>query len=339
MIPALKERRLAPGAPAGASVLAIAEMNLEEYPAFRLGRRSRRTELRYTRTRTDGEGRILEQVWVVRGVEGLGLPGPFEQDLYVALLVLFTEQGLPPDGRIRFTRNRLAQVMGCSNSGRGYELLEQGLSRLAGATVHTEHAFYRPGAIGPKGERNGPAERLSLDFHILEEVRVYERRSFVEVAPQGAEGDGGAPVGARVERGGPWSYPSPAWASPWCRATSGAIQKDSTPPSSSPWSAPWPSASTATWTRCATGGGASRSGCWPWRTSWAWSTAIPPTSRMAWPRPTLSCRPRATWPGPATPRWPGGPGRGRRWSTPSSRPSTAGPGAGPGASRRPSTPS
>jgi hypothetical protein len=184
-------------------VLAIAEMNLEEYPAFRLGRRSRRTELRYTRTRTDGEGRTLEQVWVVRGVEGLGLPGPFEQDLYVALLVLFTEQGLPPDGRIRFTRNRLAQVMGCSNSGRGYELLEQGLSRLAGATVHTEHAFYRPGAIGPKGERNGPAERLSLDFHILEEVRVYERRSFVEVAPQGAEGDGGAPVGARVERGRP----------------------------------------------------------------------------------------------------------------------------------------
>ncbi|HEX2515665.1 MAG TPA: hypothetical protein VH257_13240, partial [Chloroflexota bacterium] len=75
VIPALKERRLAAGAPAGASVLAIAEMNLEEYPAFRLGRRSRRTELRYTRTRTDGEGRTLEQVWVVRGVEGLGLPG------------------------------------------------------------------------------------------------------------------------------------------------------------------------------------------------------------------------------------------------------------------------
>lgn len=179
------------------SVLAIAEMNLEEYPAFRLGRRSKRPELRYTRTRTDGTGSTLEQCWVVRGVEGLGLPGPFEQDLYVALLVLFTEQGLPADGRIRFTRNRLAQVMGCSNSGRGYELLEQGLSRLAGATVHTEHAFYRPGALGPKGERNGPAERLSLDFHILEEVRVYERRTFVEVEAE----PGGAP--ARVERGRP----------------------------------------------------------------------------------------------------------------------------------------
>src|SRR5687768_9905280 len=84
LTPSLKERRLAPGTPAGASVLAIAEMNLEEYPAFRLGRRSKRAELRYTRTRTDGEGRTLEQVWVVRGVEGLGLPGPFEQDLYVA---------------------------------------------------------------------------------------------------------------------------------------------------------------------------------------------------------------------------------------------------------------
>ncbi len=167
----------APGQP---SVLAIAEMNLEEFPAFRLGRRSKRHDLRYTRTRSEPDGRTLEQVWIVRGVEGLGLPGPFEQDLYVALLVLFTEQGLPADGRIRFTRNRLAQVMGCSNSGRGYELLEQGLSRLAGASIHTEHAFYRLGAVGPGGERTGPAERLSLDFHILEEVRVYERRTLVE---------------------------------------------------------------------------------------------------------------------------------------------------------------
>jgi hypothetical protein len=166
-------------APAGRSVLAVAEMNLEEYPAFRLGRRSKRPEIRYVRSRAEADGRTFEQVWVVRGAEGLGLPGPFEQDLYVALLVLFTEQGLPSDGRIRFTRNRLAQIMDCSNSGRGYELIEQGLDRLAGATIHTEHAFYRPGALGSNGERSGPAERLSLSFHILEEVRVYERRAAI----------------------------------------------------------------------------------------------------------------------------------------------------------------
>jgi hypothetical protein len=183
-----------------ASVLAVAEMNLEEYPAFRLGRRSKRPEIRYTRTRTEADGRVLEQVWVVRGAEGLGLPGPFEQDLYVALLVLFTEQGLPADGRIRFTRNRLAQVMGCSNSGRGYELIEQGLSRLAGASVHTEHAFYRPGAVGPGGARTGPAERLSLDFHVLEEVRVYERRPVLEPEPVDPAAGGTHP---RVEHARP----------------------------------------------------------------------------------------------------------------------------------------
>ena len=137
-----------------ASLLAIVEMNLEEYPAFRLGRRSKRPELRYVRSRTDAEGRAVEQVWVVRGAEGLGLPGPFEQDLYVALLVLFTEQGLPADGRIRFTRNRIAQLMDISNSGRGYELIEQGLRRLAGASVHSEHSFYKPGirVPGPRAE-------------------------------------------------------------------------------------------------------------------------------------------------------------------------------------------
>src|SRR2546430_17428799 len=80
------------------SVLAVVEMNLEEYPAFRLGRRSKRPELQYVRTRTEPDGRTFSQTWTVRGAEGLGLPGPFEQDLYVALLVLFTEQGLPADG-------------------------------------------------------------------------------------------------------------------------------------------------------------------------------------------------------------------------------------------------
>ncbi|MBI3970200.1 MAG: replication initiator protein A [Chloroflexi bacterium] len=188
------------------AVLAVVEMNLEEYPAFRLGRRSRRPELRYERSRTEPDGRTFQQTWIVRGAEGLGLPGPFEQDLYVALLVMFTEQGLPADGRIRFTRNRLTQVMGCSNSGRGYELLEQGLARLAGATVLTEHAFYLPAPLGAGGVRSGPAERLSLVFHILEEVRVYERRASVVSSDDGAEprdDDPGRTVRPRVERARP----------------------------------------------------------------------------------------------------------------------------------------
>src|SRR5919199_4229303 len=141
-----------PSPPVEPAVLAVVEMNLEEYPAFRLGRRSKRPELQYVRTRTEPDGRTLRQTWTVRGAEGLGLPGPFEQDLYVALLVLFTEQGLPDDGRIRFTRNRLAQLIGCSNSGRGYELIEQGLARLAGATVQTEYGLFRPAPVGKNGE-------------------------------------------------------------------------------------------------------------------------------------------------------------------------------------------
>ena len=186
VIPALKERRLAPGAPAGASVLAIAEMNLEEYPAFRLGRRSRRTELRYTRTRTDGEGRTLEQVWVVRGVEGLGLPGPFEQDLYVALLVLFTEQGLPAgradplhaqppgagDGLLQLRPGLRAAGAGPLPPGRGHgahraRLLPPGGHRAQRGAQRTGGAL-EPGLPHPGGSarlraaqlrRGGPARR------------------------------------------------------------------------------------------------------------------------------------------------------------------------------------
>jgi hypothetical protein len=192
-----------PARPAEPAVLAVVEMNLEEYPAFRLGRRSKRPELQYVRTRSEQDGRTFRQTWTVRGSEGLGLPGSFEQDLYVALLVLFTEQGLPGDGRIRFTRNRLAQVMGCSNSGRGYELIEQGLARLAGATVQTEYAFYRPAPLDKDGERNGPAERLSLTFHILEEVRVYERRAAALAEELARAAGGTAALEVRVEHARP----------------------------------------------------------------------------------------------------------------------------------------
>jgi len=91
-------------------------------------------------------------------------------------------------------------VMGTTNSGRGYELIEQGLARLAGATVYTEHAFYRPGPVGKDGERSAPAERLSLSFHILEEVRVYERRA---AALENAAEDGDGEVRPRIERARP----------------------------------------------------------------------------------------------------------------------------------------
>jgi hypothetical protein len=191
---------------ASPSVLAVVEMNLEEFPAFRLGRRSRRTELRYVRSRPAADGHILEQTWTVRGAEGLGLPGPLEQDLYVGLMLLFTEQGLPEDGRIRFTRNRLAQVLGISNSGRGYELIEQGLARLAGATVQTEHLFVRPSPLGPGRERTGPIERLSLTFHVLEEVRVYERAAVATArriaALDAADADAG--LAGRIETARPF---------------------------------------------------------------------------------------------------------------------------------------
>src|SRR5581483_9226192 len=56
-------------------------------------------------------------------------------------------------------------------------------------------------ALGPNGVRSGPVERLSVDFHILEEVRVYERAG---TAPNGEEGSGQVVERPRVEHGRPF---------------------------------------------------------------------------------------------------------------------------------------
>lgn len=158
-----------------AKPLVPAEGNFEEHPYFRVGDRNSGTGiLQYKNELRTAEGNVLKQSWTVRAAHGRGLPGRFDQDVYVALLQMIDERGLPEDGWIGFSLYELVELMGKSHSGRDYKQVRESLQRLATTSIESENAFYH----------RGKKEYLSDTFSLLTEVKVSEYEG-----PNGERGD------------------------------------------------------------------------------------------------------------------------------------------------------
>src|SRR5919112_1104437 len=125
--------------------LVKAEGNFEDHPYFTVGnQRSGEGILRYSSTIRTRDGQELKQTWTVRAVQGLGLPGTLDQDVYVALLQIIDRQGgIPEDGWISFSLYELMQLLRRTHGGRDYRQIKESLERLAGTVIQSKNAFYR----------------------------------------------------------------------------------------------------------------------------------------------------------------------------------------------------
>jgi len=120
------------------------EVNLEEAPLFLLKSREREQDSIESRSTviTQGGDR-QEQYWKITGSRQFGLPGPLDQDVFVAVMRLVSRRGgMPPDGRISFSLYELLEILGKTHSGTNYEDLRNSLDRLAAADIYAENAFY-----------------------------------------------------------------------------------------------------------------------------------------------------------------------------------------------------
>ncbi len=142
-----------------------AEGNFEEHPYFRVGDRNAGTGIMHfeneLRTR---DGNVMQQSWVVRAAHGRGLPGRYDQDVYVALMQLIDAKGLPPDGWVSFSVYELVELMGKRHSGREYGQVRESLQRLATTSVESKNAFYH----------KGRKAYISDTFSLLTEVKLAE---------------------------------------------------------------------------------------------------------------------------------------------------------------------
>jgi len=124
--------------------LVRAESNLEEYPLFAVKTRNRKEDqLVFERRRKGDSGTELVQRWEVDPPAKLGMPGPFDQDVYLAVLQLLERRGgMPGNGELDFSLYELREILSWSVSGNTYEKIRQSLRRIASTTLTSENAFY-----------------------------------------------------------------------------------------------------------------------------------------------------------------------------------------------------
>ena len=142
-----------------------AEGNFEEHPYFRVGDRNAGTGImQYENELRTRDGNVMQQSWVVRAAHGRGLPGRYDQDVYVALMQLIDARGLPQDGWVSFSVYELVELMGKRHSGREYGQVRESLQRLATTSVESKNAFYH----------KGRKAYISDTFSLLTEVKLAE---------------------------------------------------------------------------------------------------------------------------------------------------------------------
>src|SRR5918992_3319327 len=124
--------------------LVRAESNLEEYPLFAVKARNRNENQLVFERRRQGENETeLVQRWEDEPPAKLGMPGPFDQDIYLAVLQLLELRGgMPRNGQLNFSLYELRDILGWSASGNTYEKIRQSLRRISSTTLTSENAFY-----------------------------------------------------------------------------------------------------------------------------------------------------------------------------------------------------
>jgi Replication initiator protein A/DnaA N-terminal domain len=125
--------------------LVSAEQNLEEFPLFELKARKRGAKARVFEKVTEGEGGVsLNQVWKVMPSGEYGMPGPVDQDVYLAVLQLLQQRGgMPEDGELSFSLYELRKILGWSDdSGGAYKEIRDALLRIATTSMQSRNAFY-----------------------------------------------------------------------------------------------------------------------------------------------------------------------------------------------------
>ena len=126
------------------AVVAV-EPNIELVPLFTIKEGDRAEGVaEASNTMVVADGTRVKQLWRVTASREYELPGPFDQDVYVAVCKLVDQRGgMPPDGKIRFSLYELIKVMRLPKKGDNNKDIRQSLLRMAHTTIHCENAFFR----------------------------------------------------------------------------------------------------------------------------------------------------------------------------------------------------
>lgn len=119
------------------------EMNLAEFAIGLASDRNTRkiNTIERTQTRLLANGDRVEQSWTVTGSDKHGLPRAADDDVFLALLKIATDQGMK-ERQINFTRYEVLSLLDWPKNGRSYQRFEESLERLAGVRILAKNSFW-----------------------------------------------------------------------------------------------------------------------------------------------------------------------------------------------------
>jgi hypothetical protein len=116
------------------------ELSVAEFPIGLLCPRAERSkDLRV-------EFQVADKRWVVEAHQDYGMPTDLDMDVYVALLELARQQGMPTV--VEFDRRELVKRLDWEPRKKSYDRLELALRRLRRTTIMATNAFLRPDQKG-----------------------------------------------------------------------------------------------------------------------------------------------------------------------------------------------
>ena len=160
------------------------ELNLAEFPIAALTDRipdGQTTMVFEDRLERRDSAPIVRRLTIM-GTHKHGLPTSLDDEVLVGLIQLTKRRSNFTDARVQFSRYELIELLGWPQSGQSYRRIEEALHRWVGVVLMYENAWWD----------NMAKSWVDEQFHVLDNVTLYDRERWRTSARSGKVGQGGS---------------------------------------------------------------------------------------------------------------------------------------------------
>jgi hypothetical protein len=158
------------------------ELNLAEFPIAALTDRipdGQTTMVFEDRMERHNSAPIIRRLTIM-GTHKHGLPTSLDDEVLVGLIQLTKRRSNFTDPRVQFSRYELIELLGWPQSGQSYRRIEEALHRWVGVVLMYENAWWD----------NAAKSWVDEQFHVLDNVTLYDRERWRTSARSGKSGKG-----------------------------------------------------------------------------------------------------------------------------------------------------
>ena len=158
------------------------ELNLAEFPIAALTDRipdGQTTMVFEDRMERRDSAPIVRRLTIM-GTHKHGLPTSLDDEVLVGLIQLTKRRSNFTDPRVQFSRYELIELLGWPQSGQSYRRIEEALHRWVGVVLMYENAWWD----------NAAKSWVDEQFHVLDNVTLYDRERWRTSARSGKSGKG-----------------------------------------------------------------------------------------------------------------------------------------------------